>query len=79
MIQQITIDFAPLLILLRHGCGKITRRAKLRLTRRANQIYQFARLTRQEGRIAIVTNAGWDAVDAAASGAQGDRRARKNS
>ena len=27
-------------------------------------------LSRQEGRIAIVTNAGWDAVDAAALGAQ---------
>jgi hypothetical protein len=27
---------------------------------------QLARLTREEGRIAIVTNAGWDAVDAAA-------------
>jgi hypothetical protein len=26
------------------------------LTRRANQRYQLARLTRQEGRIAIVTN-----------------------
>jgi hypothetical protein len=38
-----------------------------RLTRRANQFYRLARLTRQEGRIAIVTNAGWDAVDAAAS------------
>jgi hypothetical protein len=49
------------------GCGKITRRAKFRLTRRANQFYRLARLTRQEGRIAIVTNAGWDAVDAAAS------------
>jgi hypothetical protein len=29
----------------------------------------------KEGRIAIVTDAGWDAVDAAASGAIGDRRA----
>jgi hypothetical protein len=28
-----------------------------------------------EGRIMIVTNAGWDAVDAAAFCAQGDRRA----
>jgi hypothetical protein len=35
-----------------------------RLTRRANQRYQFARLTRQEGRLAIVTNVRWDAVDA---------------
>jgi hypothetical protein len=32
--------------------------------RRANQRYQFARLTRQEGRLAIVTNVRWDAVDA---------------
>jgi hypothetical protein len=36
--------------------------------------YLLAVLTRQEGRIAIVTNAGWDAVDAAASGAQRGRR-----
>jgi len=42
----------------RHGCGKITRRAKFRLTRRANHFYKFARLTRQEGRIAIVTKRG---------------------
>ena len=34
-----------------------------RLTRRANQRYDSARLTRQEGR-AHVTNARWDAVDA---------------
>src|SRR4051812_46295453 len=33
------------------------------------------RLTRQEGRIAIVTNARWDALDAAASGAQRNGRA----
>jgi hypothetical protein len=57
------------------GCDKITRRAKLRLTCRANQFYQFARLTREEGRIAIVTKRGWDAVDAAASGARWDGRA----
>jgi hypothetical protein len=48
-------------------CDKITRRANFRLTRRANHSYKIACLTRQEGRIAIVTNAGWDAVDAAAS------------
>jgi hypothetical protein len=48
------------------GCGKITRRAKFRLTRRANQFYQFAHPVPKEGRIAIVTNAGWDAVDATA-------------
>jgi hypothetical protein len=35
-----------------------------RLTRRANQRYQLARLTREEGRLAIVTNVRWDAVDA---------------
>jgi hypothetical protein len=35
-----------------------------RLTCRANQWFLFARLTRQEGRLAIVTNARWDAVDA---------------
>src|SRR5882757_11186659 len=58
-----------------HGCGKITRRAKFRLTRRANKRYQLARLTPKEGRIAIVTNAGWDAVDATASGEQVNCRA----
>jgi hypothetical protein len=36
---------------------------------RANQRYHFARPPRHEGRIAIVTDAGLDAVDAAASGA----------
>jgi hypothetical protein len=36
---------------------------------RPNHRYQFARPPRQEGRIAIVTDAGLDAVDAAASGA----------
>ena len=34
------------------------------LSRRANQRYNLARLTRQEGRLAIVTNVRWDAVDA---------------
>jgi hypothetical protein len=38
--------------------------------RRANHPYKLARLTRQEGRVAIVTNARWDAVDAAVSSAQ---------
>ena len=57
------------------GCDKLTRRAKFRLTRRANHFYKFARLTRQQGRIAIVTNAGWDAVDAAALGVTRDGRA----
>jgi hypothetical protein len=32
--------------------------------RTANQWHQYSRLTRQEGRIAIVTNVRWDAVDA---------------
>jgi hypothetical protein len=40
------------------GCDKITRRAKFRLTGLANHFYKFARLTRQEGRIAIVTKRG---------------------
>jgi len=41
------------------------RREKIfRLTRRANQRHYFARLTADEGRIMIVTNARWDAVDA---------------
>jgi hypothetical protein len=31
---------------------------------RANQWLNSARLTRQEGRLAIVTNVRWDAVDA---------------
>jgi hypothetical protein len=47
-----------------HTCDKLTRRVKFRFSRRANHSYIFARLTRQEGRIAIVTNARWDAVDA---------------
>ena len=40
-----------------------------RFRRNPNHRYQFARPPRQEGRIAIVTDAGLDAVDAAASGA----------
>jgi len=35
-----------------------------RSRRRANQWSNSARLTRYEGRLAIVTNARWDAVDA---------------
>ena len=42
-------------------------RKNIPLTRRANQRYQLARLTRQEGRLAIVTNARWDAVDEVAA------------
>ena len=44
-------------------CPVVARKI-FRLTRRANQRYQLARLTRQEGRLAIVTNVRWDAVDA---------------
>ena len=36
----------------------------------ANHLHNFRRLTPHEGRFAIVTDAGWDAVDAAASGAR---------
>jgi len=39
-----------------------------------NQIYNWAVLP-TEGRIMIVTYAGWDAVDAAASGVKWNRRA----
>jgi hypothetical protein len=45
-------------------CCPALARKIFRLTRRANQRYQLARLTRQEGRLAIVTNVRWDAVDA---------------
>jgi hypothetical protein len=37
------------------SCPVLTQKI-FRLTRRANQRYQLARLTRQEGRLAIVTN-----------------------
>ena len=47
-------------------CPVVARKI-FRLTRRANQRYQLARLTRQEGRLAIVTNVRWDAVDAQAA------------
>jgi hypothetical protein len=51
-------------------------RAKIfRLTRRANQCFSSARPTPPEGRLAIVTDAGWDAVDAAAFCARRDCRA----
>src|SRR6266436_4400815 len=39
-----------------------------------NQTYSFRRLVPHEGRLAIVTDAGRDAVDAAASGVERDRR-----
>jgi hypothetical protein len=48
------------------NCRALPRKI-FRLTRRANQRYQLARLTRQEGRLAIVTNARWDAVDEVAA------------
>ena len=44
------------------GCPALLRKI-FRLTRRANQWPFSARLTRQEGRLAIVTNVRWDAVD----------------
>src|SRR5260370_12110990 len=43
-----------------------------------NQIYMHRRPTPLEGRIAIVTDAGWDAVDAAASGAQRESQGEMN-
>ena len=48
------------------------------LTRRANQRYDSARLTRQEGRVAIVTNAWWDAVDADVTTDERDDRGRRS-
>jgi hypothetical protein len=55
-------------VLMGHGTTCPVLRPKVfRLTRRANQRYQLARLTRQEGRLAIVTNVRWDAVDANAT------------
>jgi len=39
-----------------------------------NQTYSFRCLVPHEGRLAIVTDAGRDAVDAAASGVERDRR-----
>jgi hypothetical protein len=42
-----------------------------RFPRRANQLYQLARLTLDtRGGSRVVTNAGWDAVDAEALGAR---------
>jgi hypothetical protein len=49
-----------------------------RLTRRANQRYQLARLTRQEGRLAIVTNVRWDAVDARVTTDERDLSGRRS-
>src|SRR6266850_5182734 len=54
-------------------------RAKIfRLTRRANQRHYFARLTADEGRVAIVTNVRWDAVDARGAQDEGARRVRRS-
>jgi hypothetical protein len=41
----------------------------IRYARRANHLYKLAPSHPKEGRLAIVTNARWDAVDAAALGA----------
>jgi hypothetical protein len=49
---------------------------KFCLTADPNQFTDSCRPVPQEGRLAIVTNAGRDAVDVRASGAQGNRRAR---
>src|SRR5438034_155084 len=54
-------------------------RAKIfRLTRRANQCSFFACLTADEGRIMIVTNVRWDAVDAEGAQDEGARRVRRS-
>jgi hypothetical protein len=45
------------------GCPVLLQKI-YRFRRRANQWFLSARLTRQEGRLAIVTNVRWDAVDA---------------
>jgi hypothetical protein len=45
------------------------------LFRNRKSVYIHRRLVPQQGRFAIVTNAGRDAVDAAASGVRWDRRA----
>ena len=54
---QITCAFS-------HTASQARLRKIFRFGRRANQWFLSARLTRQEGRLAIVTNARWDAVDA---------------
>jgi hypothetical protein len=48
---------------------------KISLNTSGKSLLQIRRLTRQEGRIAIVTNAGGDVVDATASCAEKDCRA----
>ena len=49
------------------GCDKLARRIKFRFTETANQWPNPAIPFRQEGRSRVVTNAGWDVVDATAS------------
>jgi hypothetical protein len=48
------------------------------LTRRANQIYNSRRLVPLEGRLAIVTDAGRDAVDAGGAKDEGAARGRRS-
>jgi hypothetical protein len=57
------------------GTHSISDFQKLYLTPGPNQQYTDLVLSRYEGRFAIVTSAGWDAVDAAASGMERNRRA----
>jgi len=47
------------LICVSRGCTK-----NISVFPKQNHLYNFCRPTREKGRIAIVTNAGWDAVDA---------------
>src|SRR5450755_1250536 len=44
-----------------NGCDKITRRAKFRLTRRANHLYDSRHPVPEEGALAIVTER-WDGM-----------------
>jgi hypothetical protein len=57
------------------GCDKITRRAKFRFRRRANHVWDSRILSPRKGRWPSSQTLGWDAVDAAASGAQVNCRA----
>jgi hypothetical protein len=47
-------------------CDKLTRRAKFGFSEILNQLHIDAILFRQEGRSRVVTNVGWDVVDARA-------------
>src|SRR4051812_12956080 len=51
--------------------GSIRSREKILLYRNSALAYSFATSSLSEGRIAIVTNAGWAAVDAGSIGAKG--------